>query len=340
MSIADKFSKRITLISGKDTHTAQDWALLLVEHLMVADWGMPKAIISDRDSKFLSELWKAVFARLNVKLLTSTSYHPQTDGPLERMNQIVEIALRYYLAILPSSEEWPRVLPYLQFCLNNSRTSSGRSANEILCRFRLKEPLDLLLPVSQEPGRTLDHPYNLARVDAADAIALGVMEAKRYYDGTHQAMFLAPGEKAYIWLHQGYTVSGLRSRKSSQQMMGSFTVKRKVGRLAYKLDLPANWKVHPVISIAHLEPAPAGEDPFNRPLQEHPESLEVDGKTDHWEIERLLNIRVTRKGRGQKIQYLVKWRGWGYEYNEWYNLADLQNALELVQECDDRLDRQ
>lgn len=64
-------------------------------------------------------------------------------------------------------------------------------------------------------------------------------------------------------------------------MMGPFTVKQKLGRLAYELDLPANWKVHPAISIAHLELAPAGKDPFNKPIQEHPESLEVDGETDH-----------------------------------------------------------
>ncbi len=33
-------------------------------------------------------------------------------------------------------------------------------------------------------------------------------------------------------------------------------MKRKVGQLAYKIDIPGHWKIHPVISTTHLEPAP------------------------------------------------------------------------------------
>ena len=40
------------------------------------------------------------------------------------------------------------------------------------------------------------------------------------------------------------------------------------GNLAYKLDLPKIWRIHPVISIAMLEPAPKEEDPYQRPRQE------------------------------------------------------------------------
>lgn len=43
-------------------------------------------IISDRDPKFLSDLWASLFKLLGVKLLYSTAYHPQTDGASERTN--------------------------------------------------------------------------------------------------------------------------------------------------------------------------------------------------------------------------------------------------------------
>lgn len=58
------------------------------------DWGLPKVIISDRDPKFLVELWKIVFDKFEIKLLYSTAYHSQSDGQSERTNQTVEIALR------------------------------------------------------------------------------------------------------------------------------------------------------------------------------------------------------------------------------------------------------
>jgi hypothetical protein len=33
-------------------------------------------------------------------------------------------------------------------------------------------------------------------------------------------------------------------------------VLERIGNLAYRLDIPPNWKIHPVISVAHLEPKP------------------------------------------------------------------------------------
>lgn len=84
MSVTDKFTKRITLIPGRATYSAGEWAIRLLDRLDIADWGYPKVIISDRDRKFLSELWAAIFKKLGVSLLYSTAYHPQTDGASER----------------------------------------------------------------------------------------------------------------------------------------------------------------------------------------------------------------------------------------------------------------
>lgn len=111
LSVTDKFSKRITFMPKIDTWKAKDWAKNLLQQLDVAGWGLPKLILSDRESKFLSTLWKEIFKNLNVELLYSTAYHPQTDGTSERTNQTVEIALRFYLTSRANSNEWPSILP-------------------------------------------------------------------------------------------------------------------------------------------------------------------------------------------------------------------------------------
>ena len=100
MSVTCKFSKLLTLIAGKTTFSAQDWAYLLLQRILLINWGIPKAIISDRDPKFLSDFWRELFEQLRVKLLYSTAYHPQTDGMSERTNQTVEIALRHHIHTL------------------------------------------------------------------------------------------------------------------------------------------------------------------------------------------------------------------------------------------------
>ena len=76
MSVTDKFSKRVTLIPGKDDWTAAQWAEALLDQLWLADWGLPKVIISDRDRKFLSNFWTALFKKLGVQLFYSIAYHP------------------------------------------------------------------------------------------------------------------------------------------------------------------------------------------------------------------------------------------------------------------------
>ncbi len=73
--------------------TVKDWAIALLDHLALLNWGLPRTIISDWDCKFLVSLWKEVFKQLKVDLLYLSAYHSQTDGSSEAINQTAEIVL-------------------------------------------------------------------------------------------------------------------------------------------------------------------------------------------------------------------------------------------------------
>ena len=62
---------------------------------------MPKVIVSDRDTKFTGNFWKALFKGLGTQLNFSTAYHPQTDGKTERVDQVLEDMLRMYFMDKP-----------------------------------------------------------------------------------------------------------------------------------------------------------------------------------------------------------------------------------------------
>jgi hypothetical protein len=100
-------------------------------------------------------------------------------------------------------------------------------------------------------------------------------------------------------------------------------------------------KIHPVISVTNLEPVPPGEDPYKRPYNDHPPPVEEDrDMDDEWKsfyIEKLLDRRLRRYGRGKEIiEYLVKWTGYGPEFNEWYGEDLLDSAVELMLEYEIR----
>ena len=325
LSVTDKYPRRITLIPGKSTFTAAEWATRLLRRLRKIDWGLPKVIISDRDRKFLKELWTALFTQLGVQLLYSTAYHPQTDGSSERTNQTVEIALRFWMATLNHPEEWPVTIPAIQSTYNNSISAATKhTPNEVAYGFSLNKPLDLAS--TEYEKQTL--PPHLVRLAASDAIAFAQTNSKFHYDRRHQPQFFRQGDKVLLRLHQGYKIPTNHGRKYAQQYAGPFQVLERIGRLAYRLDIPEHWRLHPVFTVAQLEPCPPAEqDPYARPRPTNPPGIDAEQREDpkipEWHVERLLNKRVIAKGKGFATEYLVRWKNWGPQWDKWTNVNKL-----------------
>ncbi|ESK80739.1 reverse transcriptase-rnase h-integrase [Moniliophthora roreri MCA 2997] len=78
-------------------------------------------IISDRGPRFATEVFQEIAQLLGTKHLMSTAYHPQTDGETERVNQEVEIYLRFFCR--KEQSKWSRHLHMAEFAHNN-RTHS------------------------------------------------------------------------------------------------------------------------------------------------------------------------------------------------------------------------
>jgi predicted glycosyl hydrolase (DUF1957 family) len=55
---------------------------------------VPKKIVSDRGTQFVSRFWEKLHEAMDTKLNFSSAYHPQTDSQTERVNQILEDMLR------------------------------------------------------------------------------------------------------------------------------------------------------------------------------------------------------------------------------------------------------
>jgi transposase InsO family protein len=77
---------------------------------------------------------------LDTQLHFSSAYHPQTDGQIERVNQILEDMLR--ACALQYRRSWDKSLPYTEFSYNNSYHESLKMAPfEILYEHRCRTSL-------------------------------------------------------------------------------------------------------------------------------------------------------------------------------------------------------
>ncbi|KAI0493814.1 hypothetical protein KFK09_023939 [Dendrobium nobile] len=104
--------------------------------------GVRKVIVSDRDGRFTSRLWKGIQQGLGTKLHFSMAFHPQTDGQSERTIQVLEDLLR--LCVLNFGGSWEDHIPLIEFAYNISFQSSiGMSPYEALYGRKCRIPLTL-----------------------------------------------------------------------------------------------------------------------------------------------------------------------------------------------------
>ena len=79
MVVVDKLTKVAYFIPIKSTHKAANIAYIYMKEISRLH-GIPKAIVSQRDSKFTSNFWKRLFKEFGTNLNFNITYHPQTDG--------------------------------------------------------------------------------------------------------------------------------------------------------------------------------------------------------------------------------------------------------------------
>ena len=132
LTITDHDCSKATLfIPCKETITAEGVTALYMQHVY-KQYGVPKKIISDRDTRFTSKFAKGLCKSLQIHQNISTAYHPRTDGQSERTNQWLEQYLRFWCD--EHQDDWHFWLPMAEFAHNSWPNATTK-----------KTPLELIM---------------------------------------------------------------------------------------------------------------------------------------------------------------------------------------------------
>ena len=202
--LQDHFSKYVVAYVVKDqtAHTA-------AETLRIGYFGLfgtPAYLISDQGKAFTGHIITHLCELYGVQKLRTSPYHAQTNGQVERMNQMI-------IRMIGKLEEdrkahWSEHLPELLMAYNATRSAvTGYSPYYLLFGRRPRIPVDYLFPTLHDsPHQTKMEVSVVAmqkRLKEAFAVARQLTSEEvarqcRYYDCKAGAVALQPGDVVMV----------------------------------------------------------------------------------------------------------------------------------------------
>jgi hypothetical protein len=236
--IVNHLSKVAHFILVKTTYKGSKLAELYIARIVCLH-GVPKKIVSDRGTQFISVFLEKLHESMDTKLNFSSANHPQTDGQTERVNQILEDMLR--ACALKDNQSWDKCLLYAKFSYNNSYLESIKMALfEFFYVIKCRTPL-----FWNEPGENqIFGPDILQEAErqvqmVRENLKRAQSRQKSYVDNRRREMRFQVGDFVYLKVSPMRGLHHFMIRgKLALRYIGPFKILEQRGEAAYQLELP------------------------------------------------------------------------------------------------------
>ena len=136
------------------------------------------------------------------------------------------------------------------------------------------------------------------RLIAQDSLKLAQLRYENSYNQNHIPISFEPGDKVLVNIHSlQLPESKGKGAKFTRCFDGPFKVIEHIGPVAYCIRLPHSYDIHPVLSIAHLEPYKSEDGNKRIGLERLREDIR------EYEVEEIIAQKRVKYCKGSRLLY-------------------------------------
>jgi len=223
LTFQDDLSKYVLAVPI-EKQDAETVARAFVERIVLL-YGTPQNVQKDQGSNFMSEIFRDTCSLLKIKNIQSTSFHPESQGCIERSHRVLPENLRQYVS--DDQTDWDSWVPFATYAYNTTQ-HSAKTYTPFELLFGRPTTLPSALRKPPEPRYNYDYyaselkgRLRTVHQQAHKRLIERKEESSEYYDKTAGQSKLKAGDKVLLF---DETVGCGRSRKLSAQWLVPYTI--------------------------------------------------------------------------------------------------------------------
>jgi hypothetical protein len=268
----------------------------------------------------------------------STAYHPQTNGLVERSNEMVETAIRHY--VQADHRNWNSKIPFIEFALNSSKKDATGTTPFHMNRvtiprnpfqavlsnvahnkgLKAKSPMTTWMGLKEPSGERTAVQAHLDFQFARRCVDLAKCRMKQTHDskGFHYHSYNT-GDKVWLSYKHISLRHPSRRHKFVPRFYGPVRVLRPVGKNSVELELPKALQIHPTVPISLVKPFKERAG-VNAPVV-------INGSLE-FEVESIITHEITGR-KIPRVEFEVLWKG---DFDTtWQTFDDFENSMNAVE---------
>ncbi len=287
--VIDHLTGMVHLMPSQINYKAKDVAKLVFAEVDKY-YGLPKAIVSNRDTLFTSIFWSHLHQLIGTKLKMLSAYHPETDRLTEQLNRTVGAMLRQ--CVLTNQKDWVSKLLAIKFAINSAQSETTGYAPFFLNTGRMPCSMIWDNPEKTEyPGvQMFAQRMKLAVIAAHDSILEAYIKQTQDANQKRRPVPFANNDLVYMSTKNISFPKGL-ARKMVLKYMGPYHVLRDLDNRSFKIELPSSLKsrgIHNVFHVLLLRVHVPNDDHLFPGHAENQIGLS-DNKSGEWAIDQIVS---------------------------------------------------